>query len=345
MTFKIDGTKIGGSPYFIAEMSGNHNGDIARAFEIIAAAKAAGADALKIQTYTADTITLDHDGPGFILDKGLWQGRKLYDLYKEAMTPWEWHGDLFDCAKETGITIFSSPFDFTAVDLLEKLGAPAYKIASFEIVDIPLIKYVAQTGKPIIISTGLANIDEIGEAVEAAGKSPLALLHCVSGYPAPAQDMNLKTIVDLAARFGVLSGLSDHSEGISVPVAATVMGAVIIEKHMTLSRADGGVDSDFSLEHQEFAEMVRACKTAYEAIGSVNYDIKESEEAGRDCRRSLYVSNDVKKGEIFTADNVRSVRPGFGMAPKYLDDVIGKCATKDVCKGDPLHRDMVGAKA
>lgn len=342
MTFEIDGIKIGRSPYFIAEMSGNHNGDIRRAFDIISKAKEAGANALKIQTYTADTITLDHDGPGFVLDKGLWKGRKLHDLYKEAMTPWEWHGDLFDCAKDHDITIFSSPFDFTAVDLLEKLGAPAYKIASFEIIDIPLIKYVAQTGKPIIISTGLANIDEIQEAVLAAGASPLALLHCVSGYPTPAKEMNLKTIADLAARFGVVCGLSDHSEGIAVPVAATVMGAEIIEKHMTLSRADGGVDSDFSLEHQEFAEMVTACKYAFEAIGTVNYDIKESEQAARDNRRSLYVSIDIKKGDVFTHDNVRSIRPGFGMAPKYLMDVIGKTASRDIRKGDPLHKDMIG---
>jgi N-acetylneuraminate synthase len=340
---KIDGREIAKDqpPYIIAEMSGNHKGDIKRAFEIIAKAKAAGADAVKLQTYTPDTITIDHAGKGFVLKGGLWAGKSLYELYSEAMTPWDWHEDLFKYAYEQEITIFSSPFDRSAVDLLEKLNAPAYKIASFEIIDIPLIKYVAQTKKPLIISTGLANEDEIAEAVEAVGDTPLVLLHCVSGYPSPCADMNLATMADMAKKFGVTTGLSDHSLGLSVPVAATALGACVIEKHMTLSRADGGVDSDFSLEASEFAEMVTACHDAFAAIGRVNYDVKESEAGGRDYRRSLYVVADIRVGEKLSPDNVRSIRPGFGMLPKYYPEVLGRIANKNLKKGDALSWDML----
>lgn len=332
---------IGVEPYIIAEMSGNHNRDINRAFDIIKAAKNAGADAVKLQTYKPDTITMDHDGGEFLIESGLWKGRRLYELYAEAMTPWEWHADLFDYAKELNITIFSSPFDHTAVDLLENLNTPAYKIASFEIIDIPLIKYVAQTKKPIIISTGLANEDEIEEAIDAASGSPIALLHCVSAYPTPYKDMNLKTIADMAKRFSAISGLSDHTKGIAVPVAATALGASIIEKHMTLSRSDGGVDSDFSLEADEFADMVSACRDAYQAIGTVDYSVKSSEEGGRDYRRSLYVVSDIKKGEKLTKDNIRSIRPGFGLHPKYYEDVLGKEVKENIHKGQPLSWDML----
>ena len=340
---KIDGRKIGRKeqPYFIAEMSGNHNNDIERAFKIIEAAKAADADAVKLQTYTPDTITIDHDGDEFTIKGGLWAGKRLYDLYKEAMTPWEWHGDLFDYAKEQKITIFSSPFDRTAVDLLENLNAPAYKIASFEIIDIPLIKYVAQTKKPMIISTGLANEEEIAEAVEAAEGCPFVLLHCVSNYPAPCEDMNLATMGHMAQKYGVPTGLSDHSTGISVPITATALGAVVIEKHMTLCRADGGVDSDFSLEPDEFSDMVKACKEAYSAIGKVDYSVKQSEAGGRDYRRSLYVTCSIAEGEIFTENNIRSIRPGFDLHPKHYDMVIGASALKDIDKGTPLNWDMV----
>lgn len=339
---EINGRKIqsGMTPYIIAEMSGNHNMDINRAFDIIRAAKDAGADAIKLQTYKPDTITMDHDGDEFLLKGGLWAGKRLYDLYAEAMTPWEWHKDLFDYAKEQEITIFSSPFDKTAVDLLESLNTPAYKIASFEIIDIPLIKYVAQTGKPIIISTGLANEVEIAEAVDAASSSPVVLLHCVSGYPTPVEDVNLKTMVDMAEKYSVAVGLSDHTKGITVPIAATIMGATVIEKHMTLSRSDGGVDSDFSLEKGEFKEMVSACRDAYKAMGKVDYSVKKSEEGGRDFRRSLYVVNDIKKGEILTEKNIRSIRPGFGLLPKYYPEILGKKAKDYLPKGTPLKWEM-----
>lgn len=343
--FKINGKDVGidHSPYVISEMSGNHNQNINRALEIIKAAKTAGADAVKLQTYTPDTITLNHDGPGFT-SSGLWDGRRLYDLYKEAMTPWEWHKDMFDYAKEIDITIFSSPFDYTAVDLLEKLDTPAYKIASFEIVDIPLIKYAASTGKPLIISSGLANLEEMHEAIEAAastGNQNIAMLHCVSGYPAPLSDCNLNTINDMQQKLDVMIGLSDHSYGISIPVAAIALGATIVEKHMTLRRADGGVDSDFSLEPEEFSAMTQACREAKKALGTVNYNLKESEKKNLNFRRSLYACKDIKKGEALSNDNIRSVRPGLGLPPKFMPEIIGKTASTDIAFGTPIQWDLL----
>lgn len=331
----------GHPPYLIAEMSGNHNGDLGRALALVEAAKEAGADAVKLQTYTADTITIAHDGPGFRLEGGLWGGRTLHDLYREAHTPWEWHAPLFERARALGLTIFSSPFDETAVELLEELDAPAFKIASFELIDLPLIRRAARSGKPLIMSTGLATLGEIEEAVAAAGDVPLALLHCVSGYPTPPEDCNLWTIPHLAECFGVTAGLSDHSQGIAVPVAAAVMGATVIEKHFTLSRADGGVDSAFSLEPAEFKAMAEAVRTATAAMGRVDYAVKPSEAGGRDYRRSLYVVADVEAGEPLTAANVRSIRPGFGMAPKHLPAVLGRRAARRLRRGEPLGWDML----
>jgi len=342
--FVIDGRPIGPDhpPYVIAEMSGNHNGDLNRALALIDAAKASGADAVKLQTYTADTITIDHDGPGFRLDGGLWAGRTLHDLYREAHTPWDWHEPLFARAKSLGLTIFSSPFDETAIELLERLDAPAFKIASFEVIDLPLIRRAARSGKPLIVSTGLATLGEIAEAVEAVGTTPLALLHCVSGYPTPPEDCNLRTIPHLGAAFpGVTAGLSDHSQGIAVAVAAVAMGATIIEKHFTLSRADGGVDSAFSLEPAEFKAMADAVRVARSAMGRVEYGLKPSEVGGRDFRRSLYIVADVAAGEILTPAHVRSIRPGFGMAPKHLPDVLGRRAARALTRGTPLRWDML----
>jgi N-acetylneuraminate synthase len=331
-------------PYVIAEMSGNHNGDIGRAFALIEAAKAAGADAVKLQTYTADTITIDHDGPGFMIEGGLWHGRKLHELYGEAHTPWDWHPRLFDHARAVGIACFSSPFDPTAVDFLESLGAPAYKVASFEIVDTPLVACMARTGKPLIISTGLASPEDITDAVAAArdaGARDIVLLHCTSGYPTPADQMHLRTMPDLAAAHGTLVGLSDHTMGTAVAVAAVALGACVIEKHFTLARADGGVDSAFSLEPDELARLVADCRDAWSALGSVHYEEVEAEKAGRDLRRSLYVVADVKKGEPLTPENVRSIRPGHGMAPKHLYEVLGKPAARDLKRGEPLAWELI----
>lgn len=339
----IDGRLIGAGqpPYLIAELSGNHNGDLNRAIAMVEAAKEAGADAVKLQTYTADTLTIDHDGPGFLLQGGLWAGRTLHDLYREAHTPWEWHEPLFARARALGLTMFSSPFDETAVELLERLDAPAFKIASFELTDLPLIRRAARSGKPLIMSTGLANLGEIAEAVEAAGSVPLALLHCVSGYPTPPEDCNLRTIPHLAEAFGVTAGLSDHTHGIAVPVAAAVVGASIVEKHFTLSRADGGVDSAFSLEPAEFQAMAAAVRIASAAMGRVDYGVKPSEAGGRDYRRSLYVVADVAAGEPLTAANVRSIRPGFGLAPKYLPAVLTSRAARPLRRGEPLDWSML----
>ncbi|PNQ95293.1 pseudaminic acid synthase (plasmid) [Azospirillum argentinense] len=339
----INGRPIGPGhpPYLIAEMSGNHQGDLNRALALVDAAKEAGADAVKLQTYTADTLTIDHDGPGFLLEGGLWKGRTLHDLYREAHTPWEWHGPLFERARAIGLTIFSSPFDDTAVDLLERLDAPAFKIASFEVNDLPLIRRAARSGKPLILSTGLATLGEIGEAVEAVGDAPLVLLHCVSGYPTPPEDCNLRTIPHLAQAFGVAVGLSDHTHGVAVPVAATALGAVVIEKHFTLSRADGGVDSAFSLEPAEFKAMANSVRTAWAALGRVHYGVKPSEAGGRDYRRSLYVTADVAAGEALSADSVRSIRPGFGMEPKHLPAVLGRRAARALKRGEPLRWDML----
>jgi pseudaminic acid synthase len=345
-SFEINGRTIGpeAPPYVIAEMSGNHNGDIARAFAIMDAAKAAGADALKMQTYTADTITIDHDGDEFRIEGGLWAGKTLYELYGEAHTPWAWHEPLFEHGRKIGLTVFSAPFDSTAVDLLESLDTPAYKIASFEAIDLPLITRVAQTGKPMIISTGMANEDEIAEAVATArdaGADNLALLHCVSGYPAPVADSNLRVIPDLAARFDILAGLSDHTPGTAVSVAAIALGARIIEKHVTLRRSDGGPDAAFSLEPEELADLCLATRAAYEALGTIDYSLKSSEKDNTIFRRSLYVVADIAAGERFTPKNIRSIRPGYGLAPKHLPEILGQAASRDFARGTALSLDMV----
>jgi pseudaminic acid synthase len=343
---EIDNRKIGPDfpPYIIAELSANHNGDINRAFEILEMAKRCGADAIKLQTYTQDTLTIDCDKPDFKIEGGLWDGRTLYDLYTEAHMPWDWHKPLFAKAKELGITIFSSPFDTTAVDLLEELGAPAYKIASFEAIDLPLIEYVAKTGKPLIISTGMANKEEIQEAVETAknaGCKELVVLHCVSGYPAPSGDYNLATIPDMAQRFDVLTGLSDHTIDNTTAIASVVLGACLIEKHVTLDRNGGGPDDSFSLEEPELFQLCRDAKIAWEALGKVNYERKESEKGNLVFRRSLYAVKDIKAGELFTNENVRSIRPGYGLAPKYLKNISGKSAKNNIEIGTPLKIEFV----
>lgn len=337
----IAGRRIGPGhpPYVIAEMSGNHNGDINRAFALLEAAKKAGADAVKLQTYTADTITIDHDGPGFRIEGGLWNGRTLYELYQEAHTPWDWHPPLFARARELGIAVFSSPFDASAIEFLEELGAPAFKIASFEAIDLPLIQRAARTGKPLIISTGIASLGEIAEAVEAAragGCREIALLHCTSGYPTPPEDSNLRTLPHLAEAFGVVAGLSDHTPGTAVPVAAVALGASVIEKHFTLRRADGGPDAAFSLEPEELAELVANCRTAWTALGRINYELEASEKGNKTFRRSLYAVQDIPAGGRLTAENVRSIRPGYGLPPKHLPEVLGRRAGRAIARGTPL---------
>jgi len=335
---------LGFPPYIIAELSANHNGDINRAYEIMYAAKKSGADAIKLQTYSADTITIDCRTNDFQINGGLWDGKNLYDLYKWAQMPWEWHKPLFEKAKKLDITIFSSPFDFTAVDLLEDLNAPAYKIASFECIDLPLIKYVASTGKPMIISTGMADESEIAEAIHTArenGCQQLVVLQCVSGYPAPADEYNLLTIPDMAKQFDVITGLSDHTIDNTTAIAAVALGACVIEKHVTLDRNGGGPDDSFSLEPQELAKLCKDSKTAWKALGRVNYERKESEKGNVKFRRSLYVVKDIKAGEVFTPENVRSIRPGFGLPPKHYYDVIGKVAKKDIKMGTPLLFDLI----
>ncbi len=331
----IDGRKIGTdyAPYIIAEMSANHNGSIENAFKIIEQAKRCGADAVKLQTYTADTITLNSRAPEFMIRGTLWDGQSLHELYQKAHMPWDWHKPLFDFACEQGITIFSSPFDFSAVDLLESLDAPAYKIASFEMVDLPLIRYVAQTGKPMIISTGMADADEIAEAVataKSAGCRELVVLHCVSGYPAPAADYNLRTLPDMAARFDTLVGLSDHTLDNTTAVASVVLGACVIEKHFTLDRNGGGADDSFSLEPDGLQALCRDSKTAWQALGRVHYGLKSSEQGNVQFRRSLYFVKDLQKGDTIDETCIRSVRPGFGIAPKYFDELIGKRLTRNV---------------
>ena len=317
---EIAGRPIGNDqePYIIAEMSANHNGNIETAFRIIEEAKKAGADALKIQTYTPDTITLNSDLPDFQIKGGLWDGKTLYELYQWAHTPWEWHKPLFEHARKVGILIFSSPFDTTAVDLLEDLNTPAYKIASFEAVDLALIRYVAATGKPMIISTGMANAEEIEEAIAAAregGCKELAILQCVSGYPAPAEDYNLRTIPDMIERFGLVTGLSDHTLDNTTAIASVVLGASLIEKHFTLDRNGGGPDDSFSLEPADLAALCRDSKTAWKALGQIDYGRKSSEQGNAQFRRSLYFVQDMQAGEVITEDSVRSVRPGFGLPP------------------------------
>lgn len=331
-------------PYVIAEMSANHNGNIETAFSLIEAAKRAGADAVKLQTYRPDTITLNCDTDDFRISGGLWDGRTLYELYEEAHMPWEWHAPLFAHARKHGITMFSSPFDNTAVDLLEDLNTPAYKVASFEAVDHALIKYVASTGKPMIISTGMADAEEIQEAIDAAregGCKELAILHCVSGYPAPAEDYNLRTIPDMIRRFGLTVGLSDHTLDNTTAITSAAMGASIIEKHFTLDRSGGGPDDSFSLEPAELAALCKDSKTAWAALGCVDYGRKSSEQGNVKFRRSLYFVKDMKAGEAITRDSIRSVRPGFGLSPKHFDAVIGKRINRDVSAATPITWDVL----
>ena len=342
----IAGRKIGQdyAPYVIAELSANHNGKLETALKIIEEAKKAGADAVKLQTYRPDTITLNSDADEFKIKGGIWDGRTLYELYEEAHMPWEWHQPLFEHARKLGITIFSSPFDTTAVDLLEDLNAPAYKIASFEAVDLPLIEYVARTGKPMIISTGMADAEEIQEAIDAAlgaGCQELAILHCVSGYPAPAEDYNLRTIPDMIQRFGLVTGLSDHTLDNTTAIASVVMGASIIEKHFTLDRQGGGPDDSFSLEPAELAALCRDSKTAWKALGQVDYNRKSSEQGNVQFRRSLYFVKDMKAGEVITEDCVKSVRPGYGLAPKMLSELLGKKIIKKACVNMPVDLSFI----
>ena len=345
-SFSIAGRAIGPNepPFVIAEVSANHLGRIDRALETIEAAAKCGADAIKIQTYTADTITIDHDGPGFVIEGGLWDGRSLYELYQEAQTPFEWHAELFAKAKELGVPLFSTPFDHTAVDLLQDLNAPAYKIASFEVTDLPLIARVAQTGKPMIMSTGMANLAEIHDAVRTArenGVGGLAILHCLSSYPAPIDQADLRTVPHIGEAFGAIPGLSDHTPGTACSVAAVALGARVIEKHFTLSRNDGGPDSAFSLEPDEFTRLVEDCHNAHAALGRVRYDLAGCERGSITFRRSLYVVKDIAEGELMTPDNIRSIRPGHGLAPKFWSDIINKRASKALKRGDPLAMDMV----
>jgi pseudaminic acid synthase len=335
----------GNPTYCIAEVSANHSQDFAQAVRIIEAARQAGVDAIKLQTYTPDTMTIASDREEFLIGGGtLWDGRNLHDLYGEAHTPWEWQPRLKKVAEDLGMDLFSTAFDFTAVDFLEEMGVPAHKVASFELVDIPLIQRMARTGKPLIMSTGMASVEEIDEALRSArqaGAMQIALLKCTSAYPAPAEEMNLRTIPEMARHFGVPAGLSDHTMGIAAPVAAVALGACIIEKHLTLSRATPGPDSGFSLEPHEFKAMVEAVRTAEKALGEVHYGLSEKEEASRVFRRSLFVVQDVKRGEIFTPVNVRSIRPGHGLHTRHLDEVLGKRAVRDIERGTPLSWELV----
>ena len=342
----INGRKISAKhePYVIAEVSANHNGSLETAFTLLSVAKNSGASAVKLQTYTADTITLNCDSDEFRIKSDLWEGRTLYDLYQEAHMPWEWHKPLFDYARDLDITIFSSPFDRTAVDLLEDLNAPAYKIASFEAVDLPLIKYVAATGKPMIISTGMADKEEIAEAVQAAydgGCKELAILHCVSGYPAPAEDYNLRTILDMASSFNIPVGLSDHTLDNTTAIASVVLGASIIEKHFTLDRNGGGPDDSFSLEPEGLKQLCVGAKTAWQALGQVDYGRKSSEQGNAQFRRSLYFVKDMKAGDVIDETCIRSVRPGFGLAPKFYDEILGKTLVQDVKKNTATRLELL----
>jgi N-acetylneuraminate synthase len=340
-TFQIAGRPIGADypPFIIAEISANHQGKLEKALELLEAAAATGADAIKMQTYTANTITIPHESDDFRIRGGLWDGYLLYDLYKEAETPYEWHSAMFAKARELGITLFSTPFDETAVDLLTSLDAPAYKIASFEVIDLPLIAYTAKRGKPMIISTGMAGLGEIQEAVETAksnGAGGVALLHCTSAYPAPIEEANVRTVAHLGEAFGVVSGLSDHAPGSAACVASIVLGGSIIEKHFTISRADGGPDAAFSLEPHEFKRLVDDCKSAWLALGSVGYGLTQSEKGSTRFRRSIYAIKPIKAGQPLTSENVRSIRPGFGLPPKHLPEIIGRIAARDIAYGEPL---------
>ena len=331
--------------FIIAELSANHGGKIEIALETVRAAKRAGADAIKIQTYTADTITLDSKKEQFKISQGTaWDGKYLYDLYKEAYLPWEWHEEIFKVAKEEGLVCFSSPFDKTAVDFLEDLNTPIYKIASFEITDIPLIEYTAKKGKPMIISTGIAEVEDIELAIETckkAGNKDITILKCTSAYPADPKDANLLTIPDIKKRFGVKAGLSDHTMGIEGPVVATVLGATVIEKHFILDKSIGGPDAHFSLDEKEFTEMVKAVRLAEQMMGKVDYEMTEKKKKSRQFSRSLFVVEDVKKGDILTNINVRSIRPGFGMHPKNLAGILGKEFKQNTERGTPLSFDLL----
>jgi N-acetylneuraminate synthase len=332
---EIQGRRIASDtpPYLVAELSANHGGELAQALALVEAAKACGADAIKLQTYTPDTITLDSDAPDFRIEGGPWDGRTLHDLYEEAHMPWAWHEELFACAKRLGLAAFSSPFDTTAIDFLENLGCPAYKIASFEAIDLPLIRYAASTGKPLVISTGMADADEIAEALDAArsaGNGGIALLHCVSGYPAPPEDYNLQTIPDMRHRFGTPVGLSDHTLDNASAVAAIALGASLVEKHFTLDRTAGGPDAGFSLEPPELAMLFRDCRNAWKAMGKVDYGLKPSEAANARFRRSLYFVRALSAGDLIGPLDVRSVRPGFGLPPKFLDAVVGRRVVRDI---------------
>ena len=344
-TFAIAGRPIGPQhpPFVIAELSGNHNGRLERALQLIDAAADAGAEAVKLQTYTADTITLDHRGPGFVIESGLWAGRTLHDLYSEAFTPFAWHEALFAHARSRGLICFSSPFDETAVELLEGLQAPAFKIASFEAVDLPLIRRAARTGRPLIVSTGMTSPREIAEAVAAArdAGAPVALLHCVSAYPASFADANLRMIQRLAQDYDCVAGLSDHTPGTSAAVAAVALGACLIEKHVTLARADGGPDAAFSLEPAELSRLVEDCRNAWDALGVADYRRGEEEAANRQFRRSLYVVRPVAKGAPITGDDVRSIRPGYGLEPNRLEALLGRRASRDLERGEPFALDML----
>ena len=346
--FSINGREIGSHApaYIIAELSANHHHDFEQAVAIVRAAKEAGADAIKLQTYTPDTMTINERSSVFQIGKGtIWEGKNLHDLYGEAFTPWDWQPKLKKIANDLGLDCFSTPFDFSAVDFLEAMDVPAHKIASFELVDLPLVRRVAQTGKPVIMSTGMSSLAEIDDAVRAfrsAGGKQLALLKCTSAYPSPASEMNLRTIPHLAAAFNVPAGLSDHTLDVAVPVAAVALGACIIEKHFTLSRATPGPDSAFSLEPQEFRAMVTAVRTAEQALGRVCYELSDKEQSSLVFRRSLFVVENVKKGDTFTDKNVRSIRPGYGLPTKHLDVVIGRKAARDIPRGTPMAWELLG---
>ena len=331
--------------FIIAELSANHNGSLETALETVRAAKRAGADAIKLQTYTAETMTIDCKNDFFMIKQDTaWDGEYLFDLYKRAYTPWEWHKEIYDLAKEEGLICFSSPFDNSAVDLLEELNSPIYKIASFEITDIPLIEYTASKGKPMIISTGIADISDVELAIETcrkAGNDDITILKCTSAYPADPEDANLLTIPDIKSRFGVKAGLSDHTMGIEGPVVATVLGATVIEKHFILDKSVGGQDAHFSLDEKEFTAMVTAVRMAEKMMGGAEYDMTEKKKKSRQFSRSLFVVEDVKAGEKLTAENVRSIRPGFGMHPKHLSEILGRLVNKDVKKGTPLSFDLI----
>ncbi len=343
---EIAGRKIGQGqpPYIVCELSGNHNGSLERALNLVDAAAATGCDAIKIQTYTADTITLDSNEPDFLVKGGLWDGMSLHALYQLAYTPYEWHAALFERAAQRGVPMFSTPFDDTAVDLLESLNAPAYKIASFEVIDLPLVARVARCRKPMIISTGMANEQEMAEVVYTAltnGAAGVVLLHCTSSYPAPMDSANVRNVPMLAGHFGVDAGLSDHTMGTAASVAAVALGACLIEKHFTLARADGGPDADFSLEPAEFSALVRDCKDAWSALGRAGFERAGVEVGNIKFRRSLYVVADIAQGEALTPANVRSIRPGLGLAPKLAPQVLGQKASRKLHRGEPLTWDMV----